>query len=295
VITISPSCPNPHIASLAVTVSADGGFATMDTIRILVGDVSGFSDDMESGEGDWSRARLTTGYKDEWHMGSQQVHSGVASWKAGGSGADVYSAADGSALITPPILLPANAKLSFWHWIDAELDATPGLAFDGADVAISSGDGNWTQIEPVGGYPYEITVLSACPLDPGTKCFSGTNEWTQAEFDLSAYSGVVYVAFRWGTDGAVCQEGWYIDDVSVAGGSCCSDPTRGNLDGSSDSLVGMGDLTVLIDHLFITLTPLSCPEAGNLDLSADNLVGMGDLTVLIDNLFITLNPLPACP
>jgi hypothetical protein len=74
---------------------------------------------------------------------------------------------------------------------------------------------------------------------------------------------------------------------------CCE--MMGNVDGSTDGLVGMGDLTVLIDNLFITLTPLECAEEGNLDVSADGFVGMGDLTILIDHLFITLAPLPACP
>jgi hypothetical protein len=77
--------------------------------------------------------------------------------------------------------------------------------------------------------------------------------------------------------------------------SCCIGPTTGNLDMSPDMLVTMGDLTVLIDHLFITLTPLACPDAGNMDLSSDGLVTMGDLTVLIDHLFITLTPLSPCP
>ncbi len=77
--------------------------------------------------------------------------------------------------------------------------------------------------------------------------------------------------------------------------SCCSGPSVGNTDGSADNLVTMGDLTVLIDHLFITLTPLLCDVEGNVDLSPDGLVTMGDLTVLIDHLFISLDPLPACP
>jgi hypothetical protein len=86
----------------------------------------------------------------------------------------------------------------------------------------------------------------------------------------------------------------YSTVLSVSG-SCCTGPSRGNLDGSPDNLVTMGDLTVLIDHLFINLNPLACVEAGNLDLSADNLITMGDLTVLIDHLFINLQPLPPCP
>jgi hypothetical protein len=77
--------------------------------------------------------------------------------------------------------------------------------------------------------------------------------------------------------------------------SCCTGPSRGNVDGSADNLVTMGDLTVLIDNLFISLSPLACVDAGNVDLSSDNLVTMGDLTVMIDNLFISLSPLPPCP
>ena len=76
---------------------------------------------------------------------------------------------------------------------------------------------------------------------------------------------------------------------------CCVCPTLGNVDESDDCLVTMGDLTVLIDHLFVTLTPLVCPLSGNVDLSTDELVTMSDLTVMIDHLYITLTPLPVCP
>jgi hypothetical protein len=74
---------------------------------------------------------------------------------------------------------------------------------------------------------------------------------------------------------------------------CCV--TMGNVDRSIDGLVTMGDLTVLIDHLYISLAPLVCNEEGNTDLSTDGLVTMGDLTVLIDHLYISLAPLPPCP
>ena len=79
---------------------------------------------------------------------------------------------------------------------------------------------------------------------------------------------------------------------------CCSCPVRGNLDGDPDCNVSLGDLTVLIDHLFVSLAPLDCPMEGNLDLSlpeTENSVTLGDLTVLIDILFISLNDPPSCP
>jgi len=69
----------------------------------------------------------------------------------------------------------------------------------------------------------------------------------------------------------------------------------GNLDRSTDLLVTMSDLTVLIDHLYISLSPLACAIEGNMDAGADELVTMSNLSVLIDHLYITLTPLPACP
>ncbi len=88
------------------------------------------------------------------------------------------------------------------------------------------------------------------------------------------------------------------ENGSVSPG-CCSGSTVGNMD-CTVGVVDMGDLTILIDHLFISLAPLCCIEEGDVDLSgqpdpvpAD--VDMGDLTKLIDHLFISLAPLPACP
>jgi hypothetical protein len=82
--------------------------------------------------------------------------------------------------------------------------------------------------------------------------------------------------------------------------SCCTGPTVGNVDGSPDNLVTMADLTVLIDHLYITLQPLLCVTEGDLDMSGRPLakptdITMGDLTVMIDHLFISLAPLQLCP
>jgi hypothetical protein len=79
---------------------------------------------------------------------------------------------------------------------------------------------------------------------------------------------------------------WYWDLRGRCG--CCV--LMGNVDGEGE--VTMGDLTVLIDHLFISYNPLVCADEGNVDLEGD--VTMGDLTVMIDHLFISYNPLPTC-
>jgi len=82
-----------------------------------------------------------------------------------------------------------------------------------------------------------------------------------------------------------------------AGNSCCIG-TTGNIDGSQSELVDLGDLTELIDYLFITTGKvLICPEEANIDGSVDGVVDIGDLTHLIGYLFINpdLVPLTPCP
>ncbi len=71
---------------------------------------------------------------------------------------------------------------------------------------------------------------------------------------------------------------------------CCSGTTG---DVNCDGSVGLPDLSTLIDHLFITFTPLCCDEEANIDGTGG--VGLPDLSVLIDNLFISFTPLPSCP
>ncbi len=295
VFTIDAGCPDPHIAVFELVLSADGGYQTTDSVLLFVGNQRGFSDEMESGEGFWRHRSVLQAYSDEWHLSTARAFSGSSSWKSGSQGLGDYVDLSDGGLMTPPFLLPANARLTFEHWIDAEV-GTGSTAWDGGILMIAGTDGQWSQIHPVGGYPYTIIDNPASSFAPGTPCYSGTVDWSTETFDLSAYSGVVQLMFRFGTDGATTQEGWYVDNVEVfQNGDCCTGPSVGNVDESVDNLVTMGDLTVLIDHLFIALEPLACVTEGNVDMSADGLVTMGDLTVLISHLFITLDPLPACP
>lgn len=108
--------------------------------------------------------------------------------------------------------------------------------------------------------------------------------------------GVVDTLANTVTVTGVNQLGW----LTLGGPSsgCCVG-LRGDLDGEGDpSIPTLGDLTVMIDHLFITLSPLDCWEEGNLDGSlpeGPGSVTLGDLTIIIDNLFISLTPTPPCP
>ncbi len=110
---------------------------------------------------------------------------------------------------------------------------------------------------------------------------------------------VVYTAYATVKNGSAADLGtaltdactWYNDNIrpgcSVCG--CCVGSTG---DVNCDGSVGLPDLSTLIDHLFITFTPLCCDGEG--DVNADGSVGLPDLSTLIDNLFITFTPLPPC-
>jgi hypothetical protein len=296
VFSVAPGCPDPHIAVMVLTVTADGGYVMSDTSYQFIGTTRGLADDFESGQGYWTHSAPNRQYTDEWHLETSRVHGGSSSWKAGGEGNNYYSDLSDGQLITPPFLLPGNAILTFWQWISAEQGDSPGTAWDGAAVYISSGDGQWTQVSPTGGYPYSIIDNPASPFDPGTPCFSGSHDWNQAEFDLSDYSGVVQLMFRFGTDGAVTQEGWYIDDVSVVSGGCCGMYTgglTGNADCSTDGKSTLNDITRLIDRVFLSHEPLCCEENGNIDGSADGKMTLADITELIDFVFINKANIPA--
>ncbi len=73
--------------------------------------------------------------------------------------------------------------------------------------------------------------------------------------------------------------------------SCCKSYT-GNVDGDPIEMVDIGDLTRLIDYLFITYSPLSCFDEANID--GEGLVDIGDLTALIDYLFISYSLMARC-
>ena len=89
------------------------------------------------------------------------------------------------------------------------------------------------------------------------------------------------------------------DGEIVFPATCCIGSV-GNVDGSLDDAVSLGDLTVMIDHLFVSFDDVPCPPEADVDLSGAPLaenddITLGDLTVLIDHLFVSFEDLPPCP
>ncbi len=255
-----------------------------------------FADNTESGAGSWTHTSVTGGYIDEWHLETSRNHTpeGTTSWKCGGTGLSDYDNLNDAVLVSEPIQLPSYgpSSLTFWHWIEAEISSYyPGECYDGGLVEISVDGGGWEVLTPVGGYPYSIRHGSsqAPPFSIGTRVYSGSYDWIEAEFDLSSYTGEGTIRFRFGSDGAVIAEGWYIDDIVVQGAGSQFVPfVRADAN---------GDLHVDIsDYLLIAAegeAGLSCSDAG--DVNDDGVVDAIDQSHLLDYLSDPYSPPPVTP
>jgi choice-of-anchor B domain-containing protein len=155
-----------------------------------------------------------------WHLSTARFHTGARSFFSTSSSSLCVS------LETAPLTLTSGqaSQLTFWTGWDVE------PAFDGGIVEVSTNGGaSWTRVTPTGGYPNTITNSgNACAaMPPGTPAFSSSSQlaWQQKTVDLTAYAGqTVRLSWRYGSDGGVNREGWYVDDVAVThvqvAGSC---------------------------------------------------------------------------
>ncbi len=147
-----------------------------------------------------------------WHLSTAQAHAGTRSFFSTSSSSLCVSLEAG------PLTLTATEPthdLTFWTGWDIE------PTWDGGIVEISTNGGaSWTRLTPAGGYPNVITNSgNACAaMPPGTPAFSSAAQltWQQKSIDLAAYAGqTVKLAWRYGSDSAVNEEGWYVDDLAL--------------------------------------------------------------------------------
>lgn len=116
-------------------------------------------------------------------------------------------------------------KLVFWADLTNVQKAT--LKFDHFYSIEDGWDYGFIQVSEDGGKTWKSLANNNTKsyLDPGAKGsiaanvpgFTGTNEaWTNESFDLSAYAGKkILVNFRYMTDDAYTDPGWYIDNISI--------------------------------------------------------------------------------
>jgi hypothetical protein len=218
-----------RVRSLGDPVDADTSDANFSIASIQVV----YSENFETGAPGWTHASAGGTWVDNWNISTERAYDGTHSYKCGDTGTGQYAPLNDARLSSPVITnLPANATLEFYHQISAELStAYPDSAYDGGIVEVSADGGTFTEIAPTGGYPktFRTTAGSGNPFTgpmPGQPCYSGdTTLWVLQTFDLSAFSGQnVQIRFRFGSDQATENEGWYVDAVMIFAPSVITEP-----------------------------------------------------------------------
>ena len=136
---------------------------------------------------------------------------------------------------------------------------------------------------------------SACHGEPHAIVPSGNDRDNVQNIALQGYAGTL-------NDCATCHgttpTGAGPHGIIVAGPCCVG--SRGDIhlvpDCTADQVISLTDLTNLVNHLFVTFTPLCCTEAADVaPATPDGEVNLTDLTKLVNSLFVTFEPLPPCP
>ena len=192
---VDAGCPSPRFVELYVGTLTTDGVAATDTLVVTLGS-AGLADDFEDGATDWSHG----GAGDLWALAGHRAHSGVASWYCGSTVTWQYSDDMNCHLDSPPVVIGANATLSFWCWYEVPVYHEDGL--------------------------YIEVVKAGVPVD--TLDFIGSggalgqlgsigNDWLEYRYDLNAEAGdTVQIRFRFTSDSSEVEEGFYIDDVTVS-------------------------------------------------------------------------------
>ena len=143
-------------------------------------------------------------------------------------------AAGTNAILTSPagMTIPSpvlNYSIGFWHWFHLDTPSNTNGNADGAWVEIKLDNGNWTWIEPVGGYGNTISPTVTVPNGAqangsnGFPAFASVNSsgWQFANFSLDNVSGIntatsIQMRLRVMTmANATARPGWFIDDIEI--------------------------------------------------------------------------------
>ena len=157
-----------------------------------------------------------SGANDLWHVDTNRTWNGEAVWYCGDQVKRRYPNACHAGLDTPAFRVGTGGGLLFHQWIKTEPDNATHF-WDGAVLRISTDGGvTFTPIEPVGGYPYQITPNSGSPFPPNQPCFAGNGDgWQTVLLDLTTFAGQdVIVRFEFGSDLSTTDEGWYVANVT---------------------------------------------------------------------------------
>jgi len=186
-------CPPGHHPLLTFTIVSESCSYTADK-TLIVGE-TGFSDDMESGTGQWT----TSGTNNLWHLTMYRSFSPTHSWYCGDSITHHYTNNMDCFIQTTPFMLGENSILKFYRWFSVPLYGSDGIYV----IIIGNGFRDTLDFIGTGG------ALSGRGIQ---------SEWFEEKYSLADYPAgdtiQVRLSFVSDGDGDV-GEGFYIDNFNV--------------------------------------------------------------------------------
>lgn len=256
--------------------------------------------------------------------GAQEILVGVPGDNAGGTGAgSMTTLSGGTSIVTDTTFAghAANEQLgsAVMLWPDyggsgafAVVGGAPGYnSFQGRIHVYSVGEGGSLnqppQLEAIVGQQVaagDTMAFSVAATDPDGPSLTlrAENVPPMADFtDHGDGTGDFVWATAPGDTGVVtlrviAEDGLAADtadvDLSVYG-DCCVGLT-GNVNNDPLDEVTLTDLTLLVNHLFVTFELLPCPPEANTTGDSEGVLNLTDLTVLVNTLFVTFEATTPC-
>ncbi len=230
-VSISGACPGSYLAAVRLDLWCET-YTFNHSFQLLVGDY-GFADDMEAGPSKWTHG----GTGDRWHISNRRFHSPGQSWYCGDESSGRYYDNMNAWLTTVPFMVAENCSLRFWRWFSVPNYGVDGIYViivrkTGADTLDFIGTGGALREKSDTRYQIPSTrsadeernstlaPLNHRPLEPFLDGIE--SDWFEEKYDLGALAVgetiQVKIAFKSDGDGDY-GEGFYIDDLAVAGGN----------------------------------------------------------------------------
>lgn len=199
-------------AELTAAVNADGViYDVLQTIELGANPTIMTGTFTEGGEGDTlftSNAEIGV---DDWGTVTTQARSGSRSWFTTDN-----AQVEMKSLVSPPLTVESAAsELSFWVFYDTEADEGGGFqAWDGAVLELRVGDGDWSYVSS--SLPYDGLLFTNSPLALLGAWSGDQQTWREGVLALGDYVGeTIQFRFRFASDRAVGDVGFWVDDISV--------------------------------------------------------------------------------
>jgi hypothetical protein len=215
-VRIASSLPtDPYGLPIELTLNWADAPGRRILVALGIGTVVGRLDDFEQTEHGWTHESVRPTAFDQWNYGPTFGQGGSAGFKHGYYEAGYLRGCD-AVLVSPTVLLPPHATLSFDQLVDI---VSPDSSYiqAGGVVEISVNGGDWQLAYPTDGYP--TFYGGTHPEWKDRPMFAGRQHGGQfyhERVDLSAYSGSLRVRFRFFSEaGTQNGQGWHIDNVRI--------------------------------------------------------------------------------